>query len=489
MGELQQQLAEVLRLQLEYSAQPSPAMSRRRELIMDELVPAVLETVRAVDPGGSLSVSGSSGMGNPAKVPWVRVFDPAQSPTPTLGWYIVWLFAADGSSVALSLNQGVTRLSATEIAQRVTQGRRLLAARSEFELPMSAPVEAIRLEDPGLGRKYERGHLTGFQYSVDRLPDEEMLVKDLTWLVEKLEVLPPLEELEESAPETISVDDLTALTSAILWTEDDVNAVFEGLMDESPQIVLTGPPGTGKTFVAQHLAAYLLGTPGEIENNPYIEIVQFHPSYGYEDFVEGLRPVPGESGGLEFRATPGVLVRLADEMAIDGHSRVLIIDEMNRANIPKVFGELMYLLEYRDQDIRLMHRESFSLPRNLYIIGTMNAADRSANSLDLALRRRFDFFDVSPSAEILRRYYATPGNDNALGESLFTGFEAMNESLTAQLDRHLAVGHSYFMKSSMTRADLKRRWDHQIWPLIEDYFFDRPSLTDEYEFDLFWPLV
>jgi len=489
MGELQQQLAEVLRLQLEYSAQPSLAMSQRRELIMDRLVPTVEESVREVDPGGSLRVAGSSGIGNPAKVPWVRVFDPAQSPTATMGWYIVWLFAADGSSVALSLNQGVTRLSATEIAQRVTQGRRLLAARSEPELPASPPVEAIQLQDPGLGRRYEKGHLTGFQYSADRLPDDETLVRDLSWLVEKLVVLPPLEEVEDNGSDAIPVDDLATLTSAILWTEDEVAAVFEGLMDESPQVILTGPPGTGKTFVAQHLAAYLLGMPGEIENNPYIEIVQFHPSYGYEDFVEGLRPIPGEAGGLEFQATPGVLVRLADEMAIDGHPRVLIIDEMNRANIPKVFGELMYLLEYRDQDIRLMHRESFSLPRNLYIIGTMNAADRSANGLDLALRRRFDFFDIRPSAEILRRFYALPGNVNALGESLFAGFEALNESLTAQLDRHLSVGHSYFMKSSMTRAELKRRWDHQIWPLIEDYFFDRPSLTADYDFDSFWPLV
>jgi MoxR-like ATPase len=471
-------------------------MSERSRLVLQEVVPGLEAMTRQLPQGQALSVRGSNGKGNSAKVPWVRVFDPKQSPSPTAGWYVVLLFAADGSKVALSLNQGVTRLSSTETARNVALGKRLLAASTTREDTArdDRAVEDINLADPGLGAKYESGHLLGFQYEFGAVPDDNVIAGDLAWLLARLKVLPTVEDAAE-VNELQALDSeevqhpLETLCAAILWPEEKVLEIFEGLMDESPQIILSGPPGTGKTFVAQHLAAYLLDTPGEVKNNPYIEVVQFHPSYGYEDFVEGLRPSPAEQGLLEFRSVPGVIPRMADDMAKDGLPRVLIIDEMNRANLPRVFGELMYLLEYRDQDIRLMHRERFSLPKNLYIIGTMNTADRSAKSLDLALRRRFDFFEVPPDVDILRRYYGHDGNRNQLGESLFRGFEELNSQLTARLDRHHRVGHSYLMKSSLDAATLKRVWTHQLQPLVEDYFFDRPHLAEEFELTTFWPDV
>ena len=178
---------------------------------------------------------------------------------------------------------------------------------------------------------------------------------------------------------------------------------------------------------------------------------------------------------------------MADSIAQDGLARVLIIDEMNRANLPKVFGELMYLLEYRDQDIRLMHRERFSLPKNLYIIATMNTADRSTKSLDLALRRRFDFFELPPDASVLRGYFSERDHTNELGESLYAGLEALNAELQSRMgDRHYQVGHSYLMKPLMDGAALRRVWKHQLLPLIEDYFYDRPSVAEEFAFDRFW---
>lgn len=498
MPNLRDALERVLHLQPQYSSNATtPAMIERRGLLLGEVVPALKDKVAQLPIDPAVEVEGSSGAGNAAKVPWARLFDREQSPTPRSGWYLVYLFAADGSSVALSLNQGVTELPASDIARNVSRARRILATTPPTEAPESpsAPTETIALRDSGLGRKYEAGHVLGFSYEAGAVPSDEILAQDLRWLLERLQTVSTLAKsptVRQSTAETLfSVDPeaqaLDVLCRAILWDKEDVGVLFEGLMDASPQIVLNGPPGTGKTFVAQHLAAYLLETPGQIANNPYIEVVQFHPSYGYEEFVEGLRPVPGENGALALAPVPGVLVRMVDEMAADGLPRVLIIDEMNRANLPRVFGEMMLLLEYRDQDVRLMYRDSFSLPRNLYIIGTMNTADRSAKNIDLALRRRFDFFRVMPDARILRRHYAQGDSENLVGEELYEGFVALNTALTATIGADYQVGHSYLMHDEMTVERLRHTWKYQLMPLLEDYFQDDPATLEEFDLQRFWP--
>src|SRR4029077_1405184 len=126
--------------------------------------------------------------------------------------------------------------------------------------------------------------------------------------------------------------------------------------------------------------------------------VQFHPSYGYEEFVEGLRPVVAD-GAVSFQRVDGVILQMASVMASTEATHVLIIDELNRANIPRVFGELLYLLEYRGQAIDLQYSERFRLPSNLRIIATMNTADRSIRSIDVALRRRFEVFECPSDAD------------------------------------------------------------------------------------------
>lgn len=480
---LQQAIKQVLDLQLSYRFLDAPEMRERGEVLR-----SIAEELRGQLRGPDLKVQFSNGVGNFAKVPWVRIYTEAQAPSAQQGWYIVLLFAADGSRASLSLNQGVTKLTTAEVESATAYATNLLR-HSEFELGDhrdSRVVADIDLADPGLGARYERGNVAAFTYPVNDVPDDETIFSDVGWLVERLAVMPSLSEVEASTPAHQDTADLAELANLIHWDEERIQEIFEGLMDESPQVVLTGPPGTGKTWVARHLAAYMLGMTGQVQNNPYIEVVQFHPSYGYEDFVEGLRPVANESGHLEFAPVSGTILRLADDIAKDSLPRVLIIDEMNRANLPKVFGELMFLLEYRDQDVRLVHRERFSLPRNLYIIGTMNTADRNARNIDLALRRRFDFYELPASGDVLRRHYSTRAND--LGVQLFDGFEALNRSIEERMgDRHLQVGHSYLMRDEMNRVELERIWKHQIGPLLEDYFFDRPSLLEGLSVDEFWP--
>ena len=283
-----------------------------------------------------------------------------------------------------------------------------------------------------------------------------------------------------AAPERIDCD-FEWLKARTMWTEEELREVIGTIRSRRSQIVLAGPPGTGKTWVAEAVARHLTdGIPGAVH------VVQFHPTYGYEDFVEGLRPV-GVGGQVAFKIVPGALVTIADQARQAQHPVVLVIDEMNRANLPSVFGELLYLLEYRDKTIRLLHRPEFSLPKNLYIIGTMNTADRSIRSVDTALRRRFDLFDCPPRPDILTELFKSGHRTDVA--NLSEGLENLNVRLTDQLDRHHTIGHSFFWPSdgAFPRSELVRTWRRQIQPLIEEYFFDQPDLAASFTLESFWP--
>ena len=175
------------------------------------------------------------------------------------------------------------------------------------------------------------------------------------------------------------------------------------LLRDRPQLIFYGPPGTGKTYIAQHLAAHLAG-----DN---VRLVQFHPAYSYEDFFEGYRPL--EEGG--FKLKPGPLRKTVDAARESPSTPYfLIIDEINRGNLAKIFGELYFLLEYRSQNVDLLYATDddigFTLPENVFVIGTMNTADRSIALVDAAMRRRFAFVPLHPSepptSGVLRRWLA-----------------------------------------------------------------------------------
>ena len=204
-----------------------------------------------------------------------------------------------------------------------------------------------------------------------------------------------------------------------------------------------------------------------------VEFITFHESYGYEEFVEGLRPETGTGAGFRLEPTDGVLKRIAERARGSGQPHVLIIDEINRANVSKVMGELITLLEEDKREgaanevaVTLPHsREAFTLPANLHILGTMNTADRSIALLDTALRRRFRFEELAPDPDLLE------DASKATGVDLSGVLRAMNERLEWLLDRDHLIGHAWFM-TARTNADVDDAMRRKIIPLLAEYFFE-----------------
>ena len=272
----------------------------------------------------------------------------------------------------------------------------------------------------------------------DELPDVPVVVRELT-----------LPDATDALAESLNVDRL--------WLQECVD-----LLRDRPQLIFYGPPGTGKTFIAQHLAAHLAG-----DN---VRLVQFHPAYSYEDFFEGYRPL--EEGG--FKLKPGPLRKTVDAARESPSTPYfLIIDEINRGNLAKIFGELYFLLEYRSQNVDLLYATDddigFTLPENVFIIGTMNTADRSIALVDAAMRRRFAFVPLHPSEPptngVLRRWLGASDLDVGIADLL----DELNRRIE---DADFKIGPSYFMRKAVHEpGGLERAWRTAILPLLEEHHY------------------
>lgn len=218
-------------------------------------------------------------------------------------------------------------------------------------------------------------------------------------------------------------------------------------------------------------------------------MVQFHPATTYEDFIEGLRPRLTDAGQVTYERTAGPLVELAEAAANDPHrDYVLVIDEINRANLPKVLGEMLFLLEYRNEPVRPLYRgpgETFTLPENLFFIGTMNTADRSVALIDAAMRRRFHFVPffphLAPTSKLLRRWLIEHKRPVHVAEFV----EKVNEELRPTLGDHLLLGPSFFMQADLSDSGLERIWDHNVFPFLEEQLWGDDVAVDGWR----WPAV
>ena len=279
---------------------------------------------------------------------------------------------------------------------------------------------------------------------------------------------------DSDPPATPEPGDLDALGEELLLGADFLRGI-ERLLDDKPQVVFQGPPGTGKTYVARKLAECLAGSGDRVR------LVQFHPSYAYEDFVQGYRPTVDEEGRGSFKLRHGPLVRMVDRAREDPRARhFLVIDEINRGNLAKVLGELYFLLEYRGEEMQLQYSdEPFKLPDNLYIIGTMNTADRSIALVDLALRRRFHFVEFHPDKPPIKGLLRDWLDDKAEGmEWVADVVDLANEKLE---NREAAIGPSYFMQDNLTEEKVSLTWEHNVLPYIEEQLYGQHDRLAEFD--------
>lgn len=245
------------------------------------------------------------------------------------------------------------------------------------------------------------------------------------------------------------------------WLQESLD-----LLENKRQLILFGPPGTGKTFVGLALAEHIARDEAEL--------VQFHPSYSYEDFFQGYRPIT-VNGALSYELRDGPLRRIVDKANKAQHRNfVLVIDEINRGNLAKIFGELYFLLEYRHRKINLQYsEETFELPDNLFIIGTMNTSDRSIALMDAAMRRRFAFRELhpaqSPVSDVLRRWLSAH-KSNDLGPEPALLLQQLNKKIN---DPSFSIGPSYLMPKvgGITQDVLTRIWESEILPLLEEHHY------------------
>lgn len=263
----------------------------------------------------------------------------------------------------------------------------------------------------------------------------------------------------------------------VFISSDDYDMLCD-LLENKKNIILQGAPGVGKTFAAKRLAYSIIGST---QKKNRVKMVQFHQSYSYEDFIVGFKPT--ETG---FVLKEGPFYDFCIEAGKHTEPFFFIIDEINRGNLSKIFGELLMLIEAdkREESVNLLYKnEPFSIPKNVYIIGMMNTADRSLAMIDYALRRRFAFFEMHPAFQS-EKFKETISGSCDKAYKLIDVIERINEDIKEDdsLGAGFQIGHSYFcINKPLDENDVKRIIKYELNPLISEYWFDEPDKVKQYQ--------
>lgn len=314
---------------------------------------------------------------------------------------------------------------------------------------------------------------------------------DITSYTDYVEQLKAIFESEEdSEDEVVEMAypkyDMSQFLDEVYMEQSNYETLV-GLLKTKKNVILQGAPGVGKTFAAKRLAYSILGE----KNQDRVMLIQFHQSYSYEDFIEGFRPA--QNGGFEIKK--GAFYKFCKKAEEDSENDYFfIIDEINRGNLSKIFGELFMLIENdkRGNSLQLLYSdEKFFVPENVYIIGMMNTADRSLALLDYALRRRFAFFDMKPGFNTNGFCSYRDGLNNAKFNRLLSEVDRLNGIIAddESLGEGFCIGHSYFCQyKEMNDAILKNIVTYELIPLIKEYWFDEPQKIKEWS-DNLWRAI
>lgn len=377
--------------------------------------------------------------------------------------------------------------AAWQFAKEMKPGDVVFAKKGRSEILGRGVVAGDYVYDPD-GGEYPHLREVSWKRQGSWRSDQQFPMKTLTDITDYPDQLALIQGYFENDEDTLDSEEMQVplteysvenFLSEVYMDRGRYDAIV-GLLRAKKNVILQGAPGVGKTFTAKRLAYSMMG----VKDASRVMMVQFHQSYSYEDFIEGYRP-----SGAGFELVKGAFYSFCKKAADDEENEYFfVIDEINRGNLSKIFGELFMLIENdkRGYKLQLLYsREFFYVPRNVHIIGMMNTADRSLAMLDYALRRRFAFVELRPAfdSEGFRAYCA--GLDNPKFKRLVGKVESLNRAIAEDesLGEGFCIGHSYFCNmeaDSCTDPALASIVDYELIPMLKEYWFDESDKVEEW---------